>query len=945
MSFASALPLALRSLTSAKITQLSKQRDAFEARRAAIYKEVDGQSGPRERVEVLLDGLARLMGGVADKRGDEEEDEDGSEGEEEQTFDDDDDYDYANASPILTQNKTYCWNIRRFLRQSRYDSSVHVHMVCAWEHDLRRMVDLLSVKHAHAVFFSRLVTEWLGDPDAFGSSTEKKEDGGDAVASPSSASSSSFEKVGREEMYEQREAWEKLVFEPRLTDTAKIEEYLQRLFAGSKNGQKALKGLRGEVGYFAKLFTDGFSPQTLKWVIPGVIGKDLLSAEKVEIPKDLLANDLVALEVSDVLNMRLRQLESWTWTGDAVALDMKRHLNGKYRVYMDEDVLDALFVHFIGVKWAVQFKTLFKEHLKSAWTWTDSTKGMDQTASERRRYFLRESEDTDEHARLSIATSRRDEFVRDFFMCQLPDRETENTLAYDDDEQGDGEQGARKDFVMLKHRLHHLAIADSRIVTALRGEFTIVQSDFAWFGASLSHTTLLAVLKFFGVPEVWLAFFKRFLEAPLRFASDGPDGPIRVRKNGVPLSHSISDWMGETLLFCMDYAVNQYADGTLLYRLHDDFWFWGEEEACVKAWKAVKDFTAVTGLEVNESKSGTAQISNGNDTLRVGDSIIPIYRTKRDESSRDVLPAGDIKSGFLRLNQDEGRFEVDQEQIDAHIKELKVQLDACKSVFSWVRAWNAYLTRFFSNNFGTPATCFGRQHIDMIIGTLTRVEKEIFAEPGSKSDPINVTEYLRRMIAKRFDVHDLPDGFFYFPAELGGLELRNPFIPFLSMRENVHTSPERILRDALAQEERSYLAAKKQFEKNGPLIRDKDIAYRIDSRDTFMSLEEYMYRAESRSSNFNSAYTSLLQQPQEISVSRTPAVGSAQAKLPTLRPPHRTPAISNRWRDMTPYWKWVVELYHWGMLERFGGLAAVESDAVPLGVVRVFKEGKMRWHG
>ena len=945
MSLSAAVPLTLRSLTTAKITQLSKQRDAFEARRAALYKLVEEKSDGRERVQVLLAGIEGVLSGKRKDDGDDDDDyddEDTVDSDSDSDYDSDDYYDSDDEhSPLRKQNKSCIRNIRRFCQQSRHDSSIHPDMFATWEAELRRMIDLVAVKYQHAVFFSQLVTEWLSDPDAFsGKAAELEESGAEDVISLSSSSENS--KGPREEMHEQREAWEKLVFEPRVTDEGKIEQYLEKLFEGSKEGQKALKKLRSDVGAFAKGFTSGFSPKVLQWVIPGVIRKDLLSDDKVVMLKDLLTNDLLAREVSDVLNMRLKELESWTWAGDAVSIDMKRQLNGRYRMYMDEDVLDALFVHFIGVKWAVRFKGLFKAHLNSAWK--SSTKGMDKTAKERRNYFLYDYKPETRTLFGTIAGKRRDEFANDFFMCQLPDAETENAPIYD--AEGHGDTPARKNFVKLKHRLHHLAITEARIMTAFRGEFTIVQSDFAWFGASLSHTTLLAVLRFFGMPEVWLRFFKCFLEAPLRFKSDGSDIPARMRKNGVPLSHSLSDWMGETLLFCMDYAVNQHADGTLLYRLHDDFWFWGEEDFCVAAWKAIQEFSAIMGLETSESKSGTARISNENDTLRVGESTIAIHRSKRDDASKNVLPAGEVKSGFLKLDQEEGRFVVDQEQIDSHIKELKVQLDACKSIFSWVRAWNAYVTRFFNNNFGTPATCFGREHIDMVIETLKRIEREVFKDfRATGSGSTSVTDYLRRMIKDRFDVDDLPDGFFYFPAELGGLELGNPFIPFLSMREDMETSPKRILRDALAKEETRYLDNKEIFEKKGPSRHlDAELVARIESPDTFMSLEEYMSSFQTTSDPLYIAYCKLLEQPEYISVSRTPAVKAAQAKLPSLGPSYPTPAISNKWGKMDAYWKWVTELYQRGMTERFGGLAAVEADAVPLGVVKVFKEGKVRWH-
>ena len=48
---------------------------------------------------------------------------------------------------------------------------------------------------------------------------------------------------------------------------------------------------------------------------------------------------------------------------------------------------------------------------------------------------------------------------------------------------------------------------------------------------------------------------------------------------------------------------------------------------------------------------------------------------------------------------------------------------------------------------------------------------------------------------------------------------------------------------------------------------------------------------------------------------------------------------------MTTYWKWVAELYQGEMTEKYGGLAAVDNGVVPLGVVKVLREGKVKWQG
>jgi hypothetical protein len=63
------------------------------------------------------------------------------------------------------------------------------------------------------------------------------------------------------------------------------------------------------------------------------------------------------------------------------------------------------------------------------------------------------------------------------------------------------------------------------------------------------------------------------------------------------------------------------------------------------------------------------------------------------------LPAGEIRWGFLELDNVSGTFEIDQEMIDEHIDELQRQLKDKKSIFAWIQVWNSFAGRFFTSKF------------------------------------------------------------------------------------------------------------------------------------------------------------------------------------------------------------------------------------------------------
>jgi hypothetical protein len=930
MASAGALPQTLNSITATKIKELSKQRSLFEVRKNEITKAAAEAPDIRTKARILLEGITRLNGYPDDAFDKDDIDKDVN--TESDTSADPDDDEWERNSNI---------NIRRFLLQSKNDPSVSEDLLREWVAKLEQKLNFLSVRYEHASFYSNLVTEWLCNLD-------------EAESDKKTSDNSAFEEVGRKEMHEQRAMWESLVFTALDIDPNTVKNYLNTLFTKTKLSQQALKELRERIKNFGTELTanrNSFSVETLKWVSNALLKSDLLSGEKTAILKEFLRNEDVAQEVADVLNMRLASLDSWNWSSEGLPLEMRRQLNGKYRVFMDEDLIDSLLLQYIGVKWSVTFYDAFYAFLHTH-AWKSNHKPIPKHQTERRKFFLDELEKPE-----AVDNFRKTMYENDYFMSQLPQSKYEGVRGYSDEDDDLGcTEGARKNPIETKHSLLHLLVTESVIHTTLRGEFTVIRSDFKWFGPSLSHAAISAVLKFFGMQDDWLNFFKRFLEAPLRFGNDGPDATIQIRRRGIPMSHALSDCFGEAVLFCMDYAVNQHTDGAFLYRLHDDFWFWGEERTCGKAWRAMTEFAQVVGLEFNEEKTGTVRLRKG----KVGSSpqsADPSLSSSDDEENNketgksnadsssthddtESLPKGDIRWGFLKLDPREGSFLIDQEQVDDHIKELQRQLSACKSVFAWVQAWNSYYAGFFSNNFAKPAVCFGRAHIDMVVSTLSRIETEIFSttkRTGNGTLPGSVTNYLRDVIAERFNAYKLPEGFFFLPIELGGLELHNPFIPFLAMRENIKQTPKRRLQKAFLEDEEDYNAAKERFEKFGS---EYHAVEKLDDSAAFMSLEEYMLYPESHSSALLAAYKDLLRVPDEIPIGETPEFHSLQRELDKNRG-----VICSNWYGMSPYWKWVVEMYHAGMVQKYGGLSAVDKEFMPLGVVKVLREGKVKWEG
>jgi len=186
---------------------------------------------------------------------------------------------------------------------------------------------------------------------------------------------------------------------------------------------------------------------------------------------------------------------------------------------------------------------------------------------------------------------------------------------------------------------------------------------------------------------------------------------VLARGRGTAIGYALSALFGEVILFGMDLAVNQRADGLFLYRIHDDLWFWDSDASkCVAAWKEMKQYASLVGLKFNDTKTGSACVTG---------------------TVHPELPAGDIRWGFLKFDSNKMRFAIDQDNVNTHIVELRRQLAATKSIFGCVNAYNKYI-KFFVRNFGgRPAQCFGREHVFEVIDTLARIQTELFPNSGS----------------------------------------------------------------------------------------------------------------------------------------------------------------------------------------------------------------------
>lgn len=871
----------LQSLTRSKIHELEKHRNTYETRKAETLATASNCPTLRERVAQLLVGTKKLSQG-------------------------------AEADNEIA-------NIEHWVDQARFDSTIPSEKLEGFETHLRDRLDAYSRKLNLADLYARLLTEWMNPPS-------KNED---ATNHPSE--DEDFEIVDgrqKERLKQLCDQFEDMVFNPCETSPAEITSFLQGLFPG-EDGVKSLESLRSKVRIESQSIwdqTDPFTVDSLSRCIRGIRTEEIISEQKQQTLKHFLDNKVVLNEIADVLNMRYADLRSWDWHADSEGVPVlpRQQLNGKYRIWMDDDVLETIFVEHICIRICQMLKDILKRFIEDEQSvWDVPTKPkMTRHDQLRRKYYC------GEQLRESVEACRKAEFQNDFFLTALPDDEKSGWDYDGDGDEPDMEQGRKS----VKQMLLRKVVTETLLARHLHGEAVVIQSDLQWYATSIPHSTVYTALEFIGFSKDWVEFFRKYLETPLNMdkSFEGHDrvGP-RKRRRGIPIAHASEKIIGELILFYMDLAVRRET-GVLLYRLHDDIWLFGEPQRCAQSWEVMQRFANITGLAFNKSKTGSVYLSK---------SIDPLIASR--------LPNKSVKIGFLMLDPSSGDWVVDHSQVEIHINQLKTQLDQCNSLLSWIRTWNSCIGRFFKNTFGEPAYCFGRPHIDAILTSYEKMHKAIF---GTKTNNAHcggtLTEYLRNEITSRFGVSDIPDAFLFLPEKLGGLGVRNPFVSIFPIRQHLQNSPQELVELFLKSELAEYDTAKRKFEKMTPKQRvrllerlkpenssEEDEIVSSSEMHTFMTFAEWTRFRDETSSSLTALYQRLMDTPGQRSPGTTEKVESA------LRKAQKEFGL----QCIDAEGKWILYMYAEDLLTKFGGLNLVDKQYLPTGVLDMIKEKKVTW--
>jgi hypothetical protein len=468
----------------------------------------------------------------------------------------------------------------------------------------------------------------------------------------------------------------------------------------------------------------------------------------------------------------------------------------------------------------------------------------------------------------------------------------------------------------LQAKLIKTLVVEKKLREAFDGKAHIGTAQFQSLASTLPHQTILTVLKFLGIPEVFLDFFERFLSAKLNIGPAVRGAPDRVlpRACGVPAGHALEMFFTEAVMFFLDVDIHRKTS-SFLYRLKDSCYFVSNGEQYQAYERQIAKFADAMGLDV----------------------VYP--------SSQSI--------GLLTFEH--GTPSIKVREVVAYALRVKKQLNACSTVLDWVRVWNSTAGTYAAHLFGPLANVMGKGHLETVRNIYTHIFDTIL-------DNRDLTSHVSDLLAKHLKPNvPIPiEAFIFLPQAYGGLGVKNPFIT-LSLASGLPEDVDATLKAYLDCEDTYYTQAAKNY----AALDDDDRARKLEAifgKDNTLveaalgpsrDLSVFMTREEFTALRERAAYPTLPYPPYpEIAVA-TPSASRMYSDLfyePTeiinctekiedeLRRLSGTGDMK-AWRSLSGEDRWVLQLYGDECFETYGGLEIWCGEAVPQEILKAVRGG------
>ncbi|KAH7397015.1 hypothetical protein DE146DRAFT_658429 [Phaeosphaeria sp. MPI-PUGE-AT-0046c] len=617
-----------------------------------------------------------------------------------------------------------------------------------------------------------------------------------------------FEVVESNEWNEVLEEFEKETFATDDVDVEDIETYLTRL-ASDQGDSSSLAFLRQDMKEFAEeAMSDGMEigQDFLMWCIADLLKNDLISDDKKRVLSDYLQSPIALKELASIIGAK--SIRHWNYKNAEAGLPVtiRQDAEGKPRVAIEESMIDMLFLHCAGIGFAMKLKSCLNRYIGCSKSFQPPYLEVEE--STKRDFFLGRHP---MKLRKPIPPANVCSMCHPYPPAPMPPpppavdmyplppppeviivptapykkkvklgRWHSRSITNDSGLDGFRNRHYRREFFMSRLPEEDGClpkVTPSEVVQASIIKTLIVQGElrrtfdgrvcagsvrFNALSSSLSHRTILAVLKFLGLPGETLDFFERFLSAKLNIGPAVRGAPDRVlpRCKGIPEGHALELFFTEAVMCFLEMHIRQ-GTGAYLYRLKDRCYFVGDSEQYRKFEEHAARFANIMGLDVD------------------------LERTQ--------------SIGLLTLA--DGEISIDHCEALAYANSTKQRLDACTTVYDWVRIWNGTMGTYAAHLFGPLSKIMGKTHLDSV----KRTYKVLF---DIVLDHRDLTTHITSLLSKHIKLGPAIaiEPFIYLPQAYGGLGVKNAFIT-LALAHEMPEDPRADIEAFFATEEAYYHAA------------------------------------------------------------------------------------------------------------------------------------------
>ena len=465
---------------------------------------------------------------------------------------------------------------------------------------------------------------------------------------------------------------------------------------------------------------------------------------------------------------------------------------------------------------------------------------------------------------------------------------------------------------------------ECKLQEALSPSFRVSANTFESLASAIPHDTILTVLKYLGVPEVCLDFFRCFLRVKLRIESSSQETKILERSCGVSFGHNLELFFSEAVLIFLELAVHKET-GAYLYRLYDRCYCIGIPEITFKAEMEFARFCDIMGFK-----------------------------------SYDTCSTGELSIGFLKFNfqasaspKSSTTLGIDHTKVAEYAKQVKKRLDACSSVLEWIHEWNETIGTYAAHLFGTLTDTFGATHREAIRAAYEFIYLSLL-------DDGDLTIHVTNLLKPHTDIVRYPlavEPIIYLPKAYGGLGVKSPFVTlslsakarepltvqiqhYLSLEDEYYSKMKNLYTDRLPMEQQTKIQAIIKDDRlkmtsvlglptNANLTRT--LIPFITKDELFKHRERTTYLETILGYNFTSPNLELVSLYRRMMKECIYYVDGSTKVTRLLR---QLGGEGNRkcWSELRAENQWVVQMYSDECFERYGTLDIWWSDGVPIEV-------------